>query len=400
MASTAERGDHARTLVRPLTRRVAALAACAALAGIGAGVAAWLVAYSAIDELAGAVQALAVVVATAVVWGAIGAWLAGRWSVRWSRREVVMPMSDLTEQLRAAEAQRARVEKMATVGHMAAGIAHEVGNPLAAIAGYAHVLRSRTAAAPDAAVVIDALERETERIDRIVRGLLDFARPRRVTPTAIDVNAVLADVRRLLADQGVLRRVQVDEELDTATPLVFGERPELEQVFVNLLLNAADATDRTGRVALRTRTVPLAELSAVRGRAGDAPGEYIPHRPHRRVVEWLSGAPQAPETVVQIVVADSGPGVPAEDAERVFDPFYTTKSVGAGTGLGLAVVARIVDASGGAVWVQRAREGGAAFVVVLPQASGRSGHAAVGPDAADRARGGRGGNESVRAAVK
>jgi two-component system, NtrC family, sensor kinase len=289
---------------------------------------------------------------------------------RWGRRELAERYQRLAEQLRAEQAQRARVEKLATVGHMAAGIAHEVGNPLAAIAGYAEVLRSRAGAAPGSQDVLEALERECARIDRIVRGLLDYARPRRVTPTAVDVNEVLAGACRLLADQGVLRRVRVSEELDAGAPTVFAERHELEQVFVNLLLNAADAMDRQGQIALRTRIVPVSELRSVRGRAGDAPGNYVPHKPHRRVAEWLSGAARAPAQVAQIVVADSGPGISPADAERVFDPFFTTKAAGRGTGLGLAVVARIVDALGGAVWVQRAREGGAAFVIVLPLAGG------------------------------
>jgi signal transduction histidine kinase len=274
----------------------------------------------------------------------------------------------LAERLRAEQAQRARAEKLATVGHMAAGIAHEVGNPLAAIAGYAHVLRGRAAGVPGAPDLLDAMERECERIDRIVRGLLDYARPRRVTPTAVVVNDVLADVERLLADQGVLRRIDVARDLDPAAPAVFAERHEVEQVFVNLLLNAADAMGRVGRLALRTRTVPVLELRSERRRSGDAPGEYVPHRPHRRVAEWLSGATRAPTHVVQIVVADSGPGIPPDEAERVFDPFYTTKQPGRGTGLGLAIVNRVVDGLGGAIWVQRAREGGAAFVIVLPLA--------------------------------
>jgi two-component system, NtrC family, sensor kinase len=139
--------------------------------------------------------------------------------------------------------------------------------------------------------------------------------------------------------------------------------------------------ERRGRIALRTRIVPVNELRAVRGRAGDAPGEYAPHRPHRRVVEWLSGAARAPRLVAQVVVADSGPGIAADEAERVFDPFYTTKQPGRGTGLGLAIVARIVDALGGAVWVQRAREGGAAFVILLPLASGHAEHAELAPSA-------------------
>jgi signal transduction histidine kinase len=279
---------------------------------------------------------------------------------------------DLAERLRAGEAQRARVAKMATVGRMAAGIAHEVGNPLAAINAYAHLLRARTADRPDAAPVLDALERESARIDRIVRGLLDFARPRRITPAAVDVNAVLEGAVALLRDQGVLRRLEVRAALADPAPTVFAERHELEQVIVNLLLNAADAMEGgPGTVALITREVAVDQLGqGAARRAGDAPDVFAPPRPNRRVTEWRSGVGQAPRAVAQIVVADSGPGVPPEDWERVFDPFYTTKEPGRGTGLGLAIVARAVDQLGGAVWVQRAREGGAAFVILLPLAAG------------------------------
>ncbi|AHG91522.1 ATP-binding region ATPase domain protein [Gemmatirosa kalamazoonensis] len=350
-------------LLRALARRVALLAALAAVAGALVALGALRVAGG--ESLGTGLLAAAAAAAVLSVAGIV-------LTRRWGRRELSERYQRLAEQLRAEQAQRARVEKLATVGHMAAGIAHEVGNPLAAIAGYAHVLRTRGATIPGVGDVLDALERETARIDRIVRGLLDFARPRRVTPSAVDVNDVLAGARRLLNDQGVLRRIRVAEDLDRAAPTVFAERHELEQVFVNLLLNAADAMERVGRIALRTRIVPVDELRAPRGRAGDVPGEYVPHKPHRRVAEWLSGAVRAPGLVAQVVVADSGPGIAPDDVERVFDPFFTTKSASRGTGLGLAVVARIVDALGGAVWVQRAREGGAAFVIVLPLADGHA----------------------------
>src|SRR5688572_29118060 len=109
---------------------------------------------------------------------------------------------------------------------MAAGIAHEVGNPLAAINGYAHVLRTRSAGQPELAPVLDALERESARIDRIVRGLLEFARPRRITPATVSVNAVLDGAVVLLRDQGVLRRLTVQAGLADPTPTVFAERHE------------------------------------------------------------------------------------------------------------------------------------------------------------------------------
>jgi hypothetical protein len=282
-------------------------------------------------------------------------------------RHVAGPFAALADRLRAEQAHRARAEKLATVGRMAAGIAHEVGNPLAAIGSYAHLVRLRTDGVAGVTPALDGLEREADRIDRIVRGLLDYARPRRATPSPVSVNELAAGAVRLLQEQGVLRKLDVRLELDPRAPAVFVERQELEQVFVNLLLNAADAIGGPGRVTVLTRQTTVGALCAPHERrSDDAPGVYRPHRPNRRVTEWLTGARPAPEDVVQVVVADSGPGVPPEDAERIFDPFFTTKVPGKGTGLGLAIVARTVDDLGGAVWVQRAREGGAAFVLVLP----------------------------------
>jgi two-component system NtrC family sensor kinase len=271
----------------------------------------------------------------------------------------------MTDHLLEAQAQRVRIEKLASVGRLAAGIAHEIGNPLGAIHGYVHIARMRGGDVPGVGEALDGLERESLRIDRIVRGLLDYARPRRVTPRPIDVNDVVHGVVGLLRDQGVLRRVQVEKALDDALPPLFGERHELEQVLVNLLLNAVDAMDGTGALVLRTRVTSAVELRqpAIR-RIADAGTVSMDRAPAARVAEWLDRAGN-PDRIVQVVVADSGSGVAPENAERIFDPFFTTKEPGKGTGLGLAIVARIVDSLQGTVWVQPAREGGAAFVMLF-----------------------------------
>jgi len=200
-----------------------------------------------------------------------------------------------------------------------------------------------------------------------VRGLLDYSRPRRLTPTSTVVADVLSDATRLLTDQGVLRRVAVTREID-ADAQVFAERHELEQVIVNLLLNAADAMDRIGTLAVVSYRVEPGELeeSVVR-REGDPPQAWTPRRLSPRVRHWLETT--QPTAILKLVVADSGPGIADEDAERVFDPFFTTKQTGQGTGLGLAIVARVVDDLRGTIWVERAREGGAAFHVLLPMAA-------------------------------
>ena len=273
----------------------------------------------------------------------------------------------MTDRLIEEQTQLVRAEKLASVGRLAAGIAHEIGNPLGALNGYSHLLRCRMQDDPLALDSITGIDRETLRIDRIVRGLLDYARPRKPTPTPIDVNESLRHVVDLLNAQGVLRRVSLRMELANESPRVYGERHELEQVLVNLLLNAAHAVQSTGTVSIRSTCMTRATLEAGMVRAGDAPGSTSPHPPSPRVRRWLEGD-NRPEEVVKIVVADNGPGVPPEDSERIFDPFFTTREPGKGTGLGLAIVLRIVENFRGIVWVQTAREGGAAFHLLFPLA--------------------------------
>ena len=273
----------------------------------------------------------------------------------------------MTERLLEEQAQLVRAEKLASVGRLAAGIAHEIGNPLGALNGYSHILRGRVTSDALSLEALTGFDRETARIDRIVRGLLDYARPRRPSPTPIDVNESLRHVVDLLNAQGVLRRVSLRLELANESPRVYGERHDLEQVLVNLLLNAAHAVDATGEVAIRTTCMSSKTLEEGMVRADDSPGASAPHPPSPRVRRWLASE-HRPADVVKIVVADSGPGVPDEDAERIFDPFFTTREPGKGTGLGLAIVLRIVDNFRGIVWVQSAREGGAAFHLLFPLA--------------------------------
>jgi two-component system NtrC family sensor kinase len=283
-------------------------------------------------------------------------------------RQLGTSVNRMTERLLHEQAQLVRAEKLASVGRLAAGIAHEIGNPLGAISGYAHLLRVGVAGDPRALEAVAGLERESARIDRIVRGLLDYARPRRTSPTPVDVNDTLRHVAALVNEQGHLRHVALMMTLAQDGPVVNGDRHELEQVFVNLVLNAADAAGQSGVVAVSSTIMTRATIEAgFDRRAGDSSRRMSVHPPSPRVSAWLSRNAGA-DTFVKIIVADSGAGVPDEDAERIFDPFFTTKEPGKGTGLGLAIVARSVENLGGIVWVERAREGGAALHLFLPLA--------------------------------
>ncbi len=294
--------------------------------------------------------------------------------------QLAVSINRMTEQMLAATQSRLRVEKLATMGRIAAGVSHEIGNPVSAIANYAHVLRMRTVDVPGTTEPIDALEREIARIDRIMRGLLDYARPRRLTPKPIVVDEVILDVVRLLDDQGIVRRFRVTRNLEAADGMVYAERHDLEQVFVNLLLNAVDAMDREGDVVISSRINDAQSFAeTIDKRRDDLTPQRWVHRPSKRALAWLA-RPAGPSRFLQVVMADSGTGVAPDDEERIFEPFFSTKQPGKGTGLGLAIVASTIENLGGTIWVQRAREGGAAFVMLFPLHSGGYGRSPQTPD--------------------
>jgi len=268
-------------------------------------------------------------------------------------------LNRMTDYLLDAQSQLVRTEKLASVGRLAAGIAHEVGNPLGAMGTYVEVLRRR-GADPN---VVAGLTREIDRIDQIVRSLMDYARPQEEALDPLDPGAIVQGAHTLLNAQGVLRSISVGVEIMPDVPQILGRAHLLEQVIVNLVLNAVDATPR-GSVVLGARAWAYERRAAPR-RESDPRATSFARGSQRRPgrVEFAAGEPGA-----LLFVADSGPGVVPEDRDRIFDPFFTTKAPGRGTGLGLAIVARAVDDMGGVVWVDTAREGGAAFKMFFPSA--------------------------------
>ena len=218
--------------------------------------------------------------------------------------------------------------------------------------------------------VVSAASHEAARIDRIVRGLLEFARPRDQRLGTVDLPQLIRGVHQLLDRQGVLRGATVTVTCEPEVPLVQGNPHALEQVMVNLLLNAADAAPGG---------IVVVGVAPWRYRAPDQPQQRRsdphlgPPTESRRPPDPAARRPWRPELRpgtpgALLYVSDSGPGIPPEERERVFEPFVTSKAPGLGTGLGLAVVQRSVHDCGGLVWVETAREGGAAFKIFLPAA--------------------------------
>ena len=287
--------------------------------------------------------------------------------------ENVRSLEESNLKLIQARAEVIRAARLATVGTLAAGIAHEVGNPLAAIVGYADLARSRAVRAGQDVELIEAVRVEAGRIDRIVRGLLDFARPGSGGTVPLDVSEVLHRVRDLLTRQGRLEGVRTDWTLAHEPPLAQADLHRLEQVLVNLLLNALDALVETVDpwigVSVRWEQGP-SDGRPLR-REDDPPGINYAHR--RRATDSRSVNPGdgvgTAAVVVVIEVSDNGPGLPTDDLERVFDPFFTTKEPGKGTGLGLAISARLIEGMGGRIEGRNRPEGGACFTLRLPGAS-------------------------------
>src|SRR6266576_3198705 len=243
---------------------------------------------------------------------------------------LLVALYDRTDELRAQRELIAR-EKLATVGEIASGVAHEVNNPLAAIRMEAEMLGRSTQDA-DASTAAATIVREVDRAARIVRSLLRLARRADITPTRIQLNELVRDVAEIR--QRVLRsdNIEVRTRMDQGAEAVLGLGQELQQVVINLVTNAEHV---------------------VRGRPN-------------AVIEL---ATEARKDWVRLTVEDSGPGVPLNVRSRIFDPFFTTKSPDEGSGLGLSICQRVVAEVGGRIWLEDSSTlGGAKFVVEMPAA--------------------------------
>ena len=217
-------------------------------------------------------------------------------------------------------------DRLATVGKLASGVAHEVGNPLSGILGYLSVIRMRHPQNAELLDLVVRIEAEVQRIDQIVRGLLELGRPSRGKAQPIDVRPVIDSCVKLLGASRDFEGVKVDIE-GTGSMWLLAETGPLSQVLVNLLLNAAQAMSGRGRIVVRT---------------------------------------EQREGLGRVVVEDEGPGLSAQVKARLFEPFFTTKAAGKGTGLGLAVSRHLLSQFEGALEVGDRPGGGARFTIALP----------------------------------
>jgi two-component system, NtrC family, sensor kinase len=282
--------------------------------------------------------------------------------------DVVAAFARRISRLSANQSQLVRSEKLTSLGRFSASVAREIGNPLASIREHGDSLRKRLlrrAASGEELALLAVIDRESTRIEQTLAALLEYAGTRPPVGGTVDLEDVILSTVAHLREQGALESVDLSLELTNQPLPVTARRHDLERLFVNLLVNAVDANGGRGRIVVRLERAARFTLREPATRRAIPTGEgTIEHPPSSRAQLWLEANDAA--EIAKLIVADSGHGIPAALVERIFDPFFTTKPAGRGNGLGLAIVARIVENLGGAVWVTEAREGGAAFHLLLP----------------------------------
>lgn len=236
-----------------------------------------------------------------------------------------------TEEIRRTQSQLIHAEKLASLGRMAAGVAHEINNPLTGIVTFAHLMLKRVSPDSQDKEDLEVIIEQAERCSKIIKGLLGFARATAVEKGPVNINEVLNRSIQMVNTKADFYNIKFNINIDNTLTPVIADSSQLQQVFLNMLVNAADAMEGRGVITITTR----------------------------RVSE--DGKP-----FVEIEFTDTGPGIPEENIGKIFEPFFSTKPVGKGTGLGLAVSHGIVQEHKGKILVKSEPGHGASFFVRLP----------------------------------
>ena len=241
----------------------------------------------------------------------------------------VLLFKDLSE-VRTLRREVARSQRLASVGRLAAGVAHEIRNPLSSIKGFATYFKERYPDRPEDQQTADIMIQEVDRLNRVVGQLLEFAKPISIEPKVISLAALLKDAVRLIEDRAAGKNISVQIRKAAQIDTAWGDPDRINQILLNLFLNAIDAMENGGELHVEISSNDSGEIC--------------------------------------IAVSDTGCGIGPQHLSRVFDPYFTTKSTG--TGLGLAIAHNIVEAMGGRIYVESSKTRGTTFTVTLPKSKG------------------------------
>jgi two-component system NtrC family sensor kinase len=266
-------------------------------------------------------------------------------------RQHVISLEQANLELKRAQQEVIFSEKLASVGRLAAGIAHEIGNPIGIVLGYLELLQRKDIDETERLELIDRMSTEIQRINQTIRQLLDFSRPGPGERQVIQVHPLIRETLAVLDHQFRKQEIEVVLELEAESDTVFAKADQLKQVFLNLMVNAADAMEATNERPqggqLRVHTRSFAGESLVKKNVGSKPlrRSTDPIAADFSYLRRIHGTTE--DRWIAIQFADNGVGITQEDQERVFDPFFTTKEAGKGTGLGLSVSIQIIETLGG-----------------------------------------------------
>ncbi|MCG6945420.1 MAG: HAMP domain-containing protein [Deltaproteobacteria bacterium] len=266
-------------------------------------------------------------------------------------RQHVNSLEQANLELKRAQQEVIFSEKLASVGRLAAGLAHEIGNPIGIVLGYLDLLQRKDIDEAERLELINRMSTEIQRINQTIRQLLDFSRPGPGERQTIPVHPLIRETLAVLDHQLKKQEIEVVLELKAETDTVFAKTDQLKQVFLNLMVNAADAMEATnerpqgGQLRIHTRS--FAGESLVKKDVGSKPlrRSTDPVAADFSHLRRIHGTTE--DRWIEIQFADTGVGITQEDQERVFDPFFTTKEAGKGTGLGLSVSIQIIETLGG-----------------------------------------------------
>ena len=246
--------------------------------------------------------------------------------------------------LKQAQKEIIRAEKLASVGRLSAGIAHEIGNPIGIVIGYLELLKQADLPEGERQEYIRRTEEEISRINTIIRQLLNLSRPSKEGHGVIHLHEIIHDIANVIQFQPLMANIRIELSLDAENDEVFADSNQIRQVFLNLMLNAADAI--------------AANQCAGKGMVAVRTGIETP-------AENTSGETQS---ILRIEVSDNGSGISRENLGNVFDPFFTTKETGKGTGLGLSVSFMILESFGGSIAAESREGKGTTMTIHLPLA--------------------------------